>query len=168
MAGFDGDVVNREGAVEPAERLSAFLDGSNGAEDDEVVAVEAGASVLVGKEVFARREDTAVAAPDLVHEWRNDAIMHVAGENKIKFGKTRSNGFMSKIDGGVNKQNLGLVFGEFFGFYEVELLGENFYILAAGISDSTALFIDVIKVAVIWWEGEAADVEFFVFVDLII
>ena len=66
MAGFDGGDVDREGAVEGCEATGAFLDGRDGTENDELIAVKAGARIVIGEDMLRRGDDAAFAAPDFV------------------------------------------------------------------------------------------------------
>lgn len=66
MAGFDGGIIDRESVVENAEGASAFLDGRDGTENDELVVVKAGASIVIDEDMFGRSKNAALAAPDFV------------------------------------------------------------------------------------------------------
>ena len=85
VAGFDSGDVDREGAVEGGEATGAFLDGRDCAEDDELVVIKAGAGDVVLEKSFGWRHDAAVATPNFVKEWRDDAVVHVSGEAKVEF-----------------------------------------------------------------------------------
>lgn len=42
---------------------------------------------MVREEAFARSENAAIVAHEVANDWRDDAIMHVAGDKEVKFGE---------------------------------------------------------------------------------
>lgn len=80
-----GDVGGK-GGIEEADGLGAFLDGGDGAENDAFVAwiVDAEADV-VWQHSFAWANDAAIGFPKFIENRRNDAVMHVAGNEIIEF-----------------------------------------------------------------------------------
>jgi hypothetical protein len=157
MAGLDSGAVNRKGAVEPAEGLGASLDGSDGAENDEAVSIEADASVTVLKEAFAWGENTAIAVPDFVEEWWYDAVMHVAGDDEIEMVEGSLNAVVCQMDGRVNEGDFEFVFREFGEFVgeSVEFIDKNVYIFVA---------IVFVVLIVFGRESETIDIKIAVFV----
>ena len=85
-----GEVDRKEGA-KFADKLGFWLDGSNGAEADELIAVEADAGIVIFEEFFGRGKEAALLAPEILEERWNGAIMHVAGENEIEGSETLLN-----------------------------------------------------------------------------
>ena len=73
-----------------AEEFGFWLDGRDGAERDELVAIEADAGIVIFEEFLGWRKDAAVAAPEILEDRRNGAVMHVAGEDEIE----RREGFL--------------------------------------------------------------------------
>ena len=73
-----------------AEEFGFWLDGRDGAERDELVAIEADAGIVIFEKFLGWRKDAAVAAPEILEDWRNDAVMHVAGKDEIE----RREGFL--------------------------------------------------------------------------
>ena len=89
--GYFGEIDREEGA-KLADKLGFWLDGGDGAEADELIAVETDAGIVIFKEFFGRGKEAAFFAPEILEEWRDGAIMHMAGENEVKGGETLLNG----------------------------------------------------------------------------
>lgn len=66
MAGLNSGVIDRESVIQDTEGASAFLDGCDGAENDELVIVKASASVMIDEDMLGRSKDAALAAPNFV------------------------------------------------------------------------------------------------------
>ena len=66
MAGFDSGVIDWESVIEDAEGAGAFLDGRDGAENDELIVVEASASIVINEDMLGRSKNAALAAPDFI------------------------------------------------------------------------------------------------------
>ena len=91
-----------------AEEFGFWLDGRDGAERDELVAIEADAGIVIFEEFLGWRKDAAVAAPEILEDRRNDAVMHMPGENEIEFREFWLNGIIEQMDGGVDEHNFSL------------------------------------------------------------
>ena len=84
------------------------MNSSDGAKDNCVVAVKTGAGIMVYEYMFRRCNDAAMTAPDFIEKWRNDAVMHVAGEDKIEFLEFCFNRFVHQVNGGMDEANFSL------------------------------------------------------------
>ena len=163
MAGFDSDAVDWVGMIEPGERFRACLDSRDSAEDNKVLAIEVDASIVILKEAFARRNDAAVAAPNFVKEWRDDSIMHVAGENKIEIIESWLSAFVGEVSRGMDKSDFRFVLREFFEFFRnsVKFINEDINVFIGRV----CLFVVAI---IVRRKRKAIGVEIVVFVGFVV
>ncbi len=150
MSDLNCSDVSREERIGPTEGFGAFVNGRDGAEADELVVVEPEAAVVIAEELFIWGGDAGVAAPNLMKKWWHDAVVHVTGENKIEIIEMFANGFFFQESRGVDEENFGFAFREFFesvgNFFE--RIDEDFEIFGAGMK---------LAVVVFWWKREAID-----------
>lgn len=158
MASFNSSTVDWVGMIEPRERFCTSLDSRDGAKDDEVLAVEIDACVVVLEETFAGRNDAAVAAPDFIQERWNDTVMHVAGEDEIEIVESWFNAFVGEVGRGVNESDFCLMLGEFFEFFRngIEFIDKD-----VNIFIGWGVFVVAV---IVWWKRKAIDVEVRIFV----
>ncbi len=95
---FELSDVDGKGSVEEADWLGAFLDSCNGAEDDAFVAGFGTEAGIFWGEAFAWSNEATVGFPGLVEQWRNAAVMHVARNIVVKFGKICGNFWIAQED----------------------------------------------------------------------
>ena len=78
--------IDRIDTIYKSNRLSAGLDSRDGAKRNNLVvrASNFGAST-VREEFFARGNNATVGAPDVLDDWRNDAIVHMTRYKIVKF-----------------------------------------------------------------------------------
>ena len=109
--GYFGD-IGWEKAAKVAENLDSWLYGRNGAEANELIAVEADAAIHIFEELLRRRDEASFAAPNILEEWRDDAIVHMASEDEIERRENVFYGAVIEMDRGVSKEEFGLFRGE--------------------------------------------------------
>lgn len=109
--GYFGD-IGWEKAAKVAENLDSWLYGRNGAEANELIAVEADAAVHIFEELFGWRDEAGFATPNILKEWRDDAIVHMASEDEIERRENAFYGVIIEMNRGVRKEEFGLFRGE--------------------------------------------------------
>ena len=140
VANFNRGDVGWEERIGPTEGFGAFMNGCDGAKTNELIIVKAEAAVVVAEELFVRGGNAGMAAPDFVEERRYDAVMHVPGEDKVKIFEIFTDGFFFEECRGVNKEDFGLVFREFF-----EGIGDFF----EGVEENLEIFRARMEFAVV-------------------
>ncbi len=102
--------IDREGLIKGHKGLAGAWNGRNSAKDDGFLVWAGNAATSAAwEETFARGEDTAIIAPEIAKNWRNDAVMHVAGDEEIEFIEIALDFLVVKEDRGVDKGDFGLV-----------------------------------------------------------
>ena len=110
MRKFERGGIDREGLIECHKGLVGAWNGRNSAKDDGFLVWAGNAATSAAwEETFAWGEDAAVIAPEIAENWRNDAVMHVAGDEEIEFIEIALDFLVVKEDRGVNKGDFGLV-----------------------------------------------------------
>lgn len=123
------------------------------------------------EEAFAWGENTTIVAPEIAENWRNNAVMHVAGYKEIEFVEVAANFLVVKEDRGVNNGNFGLVFREFLDEFVVELMEiikHDVFVFMARVEDSGRMILVFVELIILRGLGEAKNIDIFVFVDGII
>ena len=111
VAKFERSGVNWEGFIESHEDIIAAWNGWNGAKNDGFLTVfsDASASVM-RKEAFARGKDAAVVADEVADNWRNNTVMHVAGDEKVEFIEITDDFGVFEEDWRVDEGDFGFIF----------------------------------------------------------
>ena len=88
MRKFECGNVDGEGAIKKSDWLGAVLDSRNCAADDGFLVRfgNVGAS-MAREEEFAWGHESAIGTPKVIHDWWNDAAMHVASYEKVELVK---------------------------------------------------------------------------------
>jgi len=125
--------VNRKGGVEEFEFAGGVADASDGAADDELVAVaEAAGAGEVGKKfAVAWSDEAAVAAPEIVNEGRGGAVVGVAGDDVVEIGEKWRNLWFKEVKWRMHERDFGFVGGQGVKFFVrnlAEVVLENAWI----------------------------------------
>ena len=133
MAGGDFGEVGREDAAHTAKKSGFWLDGRDGAERDEFVAIEADAGIVIFEEFLGWREEAAVGAPEILENWRYGAVVHVAGEDKIERLEDFLDARIGQKERGMSNEDFGFLGGKLCKAIldGVEFVAENVEVFAA-------------------------------------
>lgn len=143
------------------------MEGRDGAADDGFLVGrrDAGAGFLA-EEVFAGRIDAAVGAPEVMNDGRDEAVVHVAGNDEIKISKEWCDFGVVEIVWRMNQGDFGFAAGkvvELFCGDIVQVIQQHIFVLVAGMEEGCRVAV-VVKLIIIWRNGEAKDIDLFIFV----
>ena len=103
--------TDREGRTGRGVYWISIWNSGDGAADDIflVWTINNGASVA-RKERFAGCKDANIGMPKFVNDWRDDSVMHVAGDDEVEFFEEFEDVGFIEVDRRVNDGNFGFVF----------------------------------------------------------
>lgn len=88
------------------------------------------------EEKFTGGDDAAIGFPEIAEAWKNDAAMHMTGDNEIKFVEIGGNFWVAEVDRRMDDGDFGLMgrqIGNKFWFEIFEIVEQDIQVLAAGM-----------------------------------